>query len=189
MPKTNPDVQTYELTYILGEQTGPAEAQAKLEEITKTIQGLKGSVSRHELWGRRELAYPIKRNRTGFYTTLWMEIPPEQLLTFQAKLRFDESILRLLVTKAYNYAQPGNLYPVSDTEKTATPAGSKEEKSTAEAMLRLGSSKPERRTDKAQADSETVEAELPEEERLKRLDEKLGELLQEDGPGDEEASA
>lgn len=179
MPAT---VNSYEATFILGESATEELAKAKVTELTKMIEGFGGTVTKTELWGRRELAYKIKRDRSGFYTTLWLDLPANQVLPFERQLRFDESIIRSLVTKAYTTAQPGSLYPVVEEEKTAKPTrtrrgGETEETATAEEELRRSSSKRTTAKDEAAA---PAEEEISEEERLKKLDESLDQLLKDE---------
>lgn len=106
--------QQYELTFILGEKVSPEEGQKKAESVKALIEKLGGTNQKEELWGRRELAYIIKRNRSGFYITLWIDFPTNKIPELEQELRFDESVIRFLTTKAYTSAQPGTLYPVAE---------------------------------------------------------------------------
>lgn len=169
------NLQKYELTFILGEKATQEQAQAKSDELKKLIEQLGGSIVKEDQWGRRELAYPIKRNRSGFYVTIIFELPARSLKSFTQPLRFDESVIRSLVTKAYTTAQPGTLYP--QTEETAKPAAEDKEKASAEEMLRR-SAAPKK--EKAAPAAEPAADELPEEERMKKLDETLEEMLKEE---------
>lgn len=180
MPAT---VNSYEATFILGETATEDQAKAKTTELTKFIESLEGKVSKTESWGRRELAYDIKRNRTGFYISLWFELPAKEVAALERQLRFDESIIRSLVTIAYTSAQPGSLYPVAEEEKTSKPGrtprhGDKEETATAEEELRRGTTK--RSAAPAKEEIEDDEPEISEEERLKKLDESLDEMLKDE---------
>jgi small subunit ribosomal protein S6 len=172
--------QAYELTFILGEKAGLEEGTAKITEMESYLKTQGGSVTKQEVWGRRELAYEIKHNRSGFYVTLWIDFPTTALKALDEHLRFDESIIRSLVTKAYTVAQPGSLYPVPEEEKTDRPAraprADAEDKSSAEEMLRRAPAK----TAKKDAGEEVAEDDLPEEERLKKLDDSLEELLKDE---------
>ncbi len=164
----------YELTFILGEKAHQEAATAKVAQITKFIEEQGGAVEKTEFWGRRELAYIIDRNRTGFYTTVWFTLPAASVKPFNEFLRFEEDIIRSLVTKAYTTAQPGSLYPVVEEEKPAR-AG-RGDKASAEEMLRRSTTKKE---DEIEVDVDLEEV-LPEEERLKQLDETLDELLKDE---------
>lgn len=170
------DSQNYELTFILGEKTTEEDGQKKFETVKELITNAGGTVTKQELWGRRELAYEIQHNRTGFYITIWFQINGSELKDMEQELRFDESIIRFLTTKAYTEAEPGTLYPVADEEKESAKAtrGNKEEKTSGEEMLRR-SSKP--KTTKAETPVENAGEEIPEEERLGKIDEALEVML------------
>ena len=169
----------YELTYVLDEKAGAAEGRAKTDEMKSYIEERGGTVSKEELWGRRELAYPIKRNRSGFYVTLIMTLPSAELPALEQRMQFDETVIRSLITKAYVDAQPGSLFPEEEPVVEAKPGRkSADEKSSGEEMLRRSSGKrSEAKPEDVIPDTEEV---LPEEERLKQLDETLDSLLKEE---------
>ena len=175
---TSTERKNYELTFILDERAQTEEGTAKAEELKKFITEHGGEVTKEEQWGRRELAYPIKHNRTGYYVTLWMSYPSDKLAFMDEQLRFDESIIRSLVTLAYtDAAQPGSLYPVPEEEKPERAARpERAAKTTAEEDLRRtsGAVKTE------QPVIESPEDALPDEERLKKLDETLDALLKDE---------
>jgi small subunit ribosomal protein S6 len=169
--------QNYEVTFILGEEASAEQTTAKTQEVRALIEQFGGAVEKDEQWGRRELAYPIKKNRSGMYVTLWFSLPTDQLKALDEALRFDEALIRHLVTKAYTTAQPGSLYPVAEEEKPAR--GSRRPAAdtvSAEEELRRHSAGAKK--DKA-ATEEDGEA-LSEEDRLKQLDVAVDELLKDD---------
>lgn len=175
------NLKNYEATFILGESATEQEAKAKVAELKEQIKKQGGSVEKEELWGRRELAYKIRSHRSGFYVTLWFSLPVDQVGALEKHLRFDESIIRSLVTLAYTSAQPGSLYPVAEEESKPARAASRrdreEEPATAEEELRRGS----KRAAKEQAPEEKPEdEEISEEDRLKKLDESLDQLLKDE---------
>lgn len=172
--RTSTKTQSYELTFILDEKAGQEEGVKKTAEITALIEKAGGKVTKEEPWGRRELAYLIKRNRHGYYVTLWLDIPSVALKDLERELLFDTGIIRSLITKAYTEAQPGSLYPV-DEEKEEKNSGAKEEAVSGEEMLRR-STTPSSKKDI----EEDMEELIPEEERLKKLDETLEELLKDE---------
>ena len=170
----------YELTYILGETATEEVNATKIVELKALITKLGGEVTAEEVWGRRELAYQIGKSLNGFYTTFWFTLPAEQVLPFERQLRFDESIIRSLVTKAYVHATPGSPYPVVEEEKSSRKPRrtDKEEVGSAEEELRRHATDAPKKGKKA-ADAEPAE-EISEEERLKKLDESLDQLLKEE---------
>jgi small subunit ribosomal protein S6 len=162
--------QQYELTFILEEKAGVGEGRAKTDEVRAYIEEHGGSITKEDLWGRRELAYPIKRNRSGFYITLVFSYPATALRDLEQHLRFDEHIIRSLVTKAYTSAQEGSLAPQEEAEANATKVKA-EDKGSGEEMLRRSSGS--RPSTKAEPEAESI----PDDERRRKLDETLSEML------------
>jgi small subunit ribosomal protein S6 len=179
---------SYEVTFILGESTTEADATAKLATITALIEAAGGSVTKHEAWGMRELAYRIKGNLTGFYTTLWADMPAGSIANFEHELRLDESVIRHLVTKAYTTAQPGSLYPVKEEEEKKERRGGRrgetEAGSAEEELRRSTSTKASKRTE-LEIDEEVEE--ITDEERQAKLDAALDSILSEATSETEEA--
>jgi small subunit ribosomal protein S6 len=171
--------QEYELTFVLDERSDQAEGTAKAEELKSFIAEKGGVIVKEEQWGRRELAYPIKKNRSGFYVTLNFTSPPEfKLGELEQKLNFDENVIRSLVTKAYTSAQPGTLSAAAEEAEARPAREGREEKGSAEEMLRRSSGRRDKTDAVVEEDPEADS--LPEEERLKQLDESLEEMLKED---------
>ena len=51
-----------------------------------------------EHWGRRQLAYPIKRRESGYYVIAYLTVDPKGLPEYERALKLDESVIRYLVT-------------------------------------------------------------------------------------------
>lgn len=163
---------TYELTFILGESADQTIAAAKTEEIKATITEIGGTVKTEEFWGRRELAYVIAKNRSGFYVTLTFEGASDKLKELEQRLQFDQGVIRSLLTKAYTTAQPGSLAPQEENpEKERTGRRDRtDEKTSGEEQLR--------RSSPTSADDEEVDGTaIPEDERRKKVDESIDVLL------------
>jgi small subunit ribosomal protein S6 len=171
--------QSYEITFIMGETADEAAAQAKLAGLTSYLETQEATVTKSEFWGRRELAYPIARNRSGFYVTFWADLPRAAVMNLEKEMKFDESIIRSLVTKAYVHAQPGSLYPVVEEEKDIKRGrrSATEEKVGAEAELRAA---PAKKTKAAAPAEEAPVEEGDEEDRMQQLDAALDGILKEE---------
>jgi small subunit ribosomal protein S6 len=48
-------------------------------------------------WGKRTLAYPIKKHDSGYYVVAKFDALPEQLPEFERAVKLDEGVLRFLV--------------------------------------------------------------------------------------------
>jgi small subunit ribosomal protein S6 len=52
-----------------------------------------------ETWGRRNLAYPIKKYGTGHYVLQRFEMNPGGTAELDRLLRFNENVMRYLLTR------------------------------------------------------------------------------------------
>lgn len=116
----------YELTYIL-RPVEEANLTAANTRITNTLSAQGGElVARHD-WGRRRLAYPIRKAIDGYYTTLYITLPPTSVRTLERSLQLMEDILRYVVVRVDKLTPPTPpptppTAPAAAAEPTAVPA-------------------------------------------------------------------
>ena len=92
-------MSTYELTLILDGKASPAKKKSLTEKIEKLIKLNKGKILKKDDWGKREFAYPIKKNDTGIYLFFEIELEPEVVNKVSEKIRIDDDILRHLIIR------------------------------------------------------------------------------------------
>lgn len=68
----------------------------KAEEAVKK-EG--GKVEKSEKWGKKKLAYPIKRFQDGFFLHTSFEVPPASIKTLTELFKLNSNILRAQFTK------------------------------------------------------------------------------------------
>ncbi|MEO8201885.1 MAG: 30S ribosomal protein S6 [Gemmatimonadota bacterium] len=96
----------YEVVYIFDSALEEAAITEKLARFHALIQ-LPGEGAAPELnnWGKRSLAYPIKKHETGYYVIAKFETNGDKLPEFERAIKLDDSVIRFLVVLAEN-AQP-----------------------------------------------------------------------------------
>jgi small subunit ribosomal protein S6 len=57
-----------------------------------------GSINKIDVWGKRTLAYPIRKKTEGLYVLLNTSILPEQTVVIERNMRLTEPIMRFLIT-------------------------------------------------------------------------------------------
>jgi small subunit ribosomal protein S6 len=78
----------------------PDEGQEQVVARTRElIEKGGGTVDRHDVWGRRKLAYEIAKKGDGSYHLLTFSSDPETLDELSRVLKIDETVLRHLVTR------------------------------------------------------------------------------------------
>lgn len=77
--------------------------ETALNNITKEVQSLindgNSKVIEFKDMGRKKLAYPIKKEISGFYYLMNVEASNDVIQEFDRKLRINENILRHLILK------------------------------------------------------------------------------------------
>ena len=87
----------YEIVYIFRSSLASEEIDGKLERFHALLTEQTGQISAVEHWGKRQLAYPIGKERNGHYVVAQFEVEPASLPEFERLLKLDEDLLRYLI--------------------------------------------------------------------------------------------
>jgi small subunit ribosomal protein S6 len=96
----------YETTYILRPDVTEENQKSFLEKIKGIIQAHQGQVIAVEDWGRRRLAYAIKKETRGYYTHIVYTGNNSLVAEIERNLRINEQALRFLTVKLANDFDP-----------------------------------------------------------------------------------
>lgn len=90
-------MREYELTYIVHPELDESAFNEVLERVKSWIQESGGEVIKADHWGKRTLAYPIRKQTEGQYMFLDIRIDPKFGAELERNLRFLEPVLRFLL--------------------------------------------------------------------------------------------
>lgn len=90
-------MRNYEVAYITDPDLDEASLTALEEKVTGWIAAAGGRVVKVDRWGKRRLAYPIKKRMDGFYYFFQAELPPQASASLERDLRLSEQILRFMI--------------------------------------------------------------------------------------------
>jgi small subunit ribosomal protein S6 len=93
-------LRDYELVVILSPEIGDDVIGESLDRLQQNITGRGGEIVDVNHWGRRRLAYPIKRHLEGNYVVSQIKLDPAQVPDLEGSLRISEEVLRHLIVKA-----------------------------------------------------------------------------------------
>ncbi|OGN75983.1 MAG: 30S ribosomal protein S6 [Chloroflexi bacterium GWB2_49_20] len=88
----------YELVCIIHPDLDEVAFNDSVEKIQGWIKELNGEVEKTDVWGRRRLAYPIKKQREGQYVLFTTSLPPTSVVGLEQNLRFLEPLMRHMIT-------------------------------------------------------------------------------------------
>ena len=89
----------YEMMFIVKATMEESSVKAAAENVKKLAESLKAEVESFKDMGQKKLAYPIKKEISGYYFVMTIEATKEVVKEFDRKALIDESILRHLVIK------------------------------------------------------------------------------------------
>jgi small subunit ribosomal protein S6 len=78
---------------------GERDVPAAVERVSGMISTNGGEVSKVDVWGRRKLAYPIKRFTEGDYVLTQFALQPEKVRDLESGLKLNEDVIRHLVVR------------------------------------------------------------------------------------------
>ena len=84
----------YEIMIILEPETDERTIAQSLEKLLQVVPGNGGTVDKIDIWGKRRLAYDIKKKSEGFYVVVDMTTAPETAQELDRQRGRNESVLR-----------------------------------------------------------------------------------------------
>ena len=100
-------MRTYELVFVADPRLSDEEVITLTDEYKQMISSKGGVVTRDESWGKRKLAYPIKKLSEGRYVVLYVQVDGKNPLSeVEMRLRQNESILRYLTVRTDQDRRP-----------------------------------------------------------------------------------
>ena len=89
----------YELVYILQPDLNEDDLMSVHDRIEQIVSSQNGELVDTEIWGRRSLAYPIRKYFEGQYILQRFQMEPEGTVELDRYLRFNEDVIRFLVLR------------------------------------------------------------------------------------------
>ena len=90
-------MKDYEIMFILSTQLTDEEKKANIELVETTLTKAGAVELKTEVLGEKKLAYPIKKEVSGYYYVMTVEVTNETLQEFDRKVSINENVLRHLI--------------------------------------------------------------------------------------------
>ena len=88
-------MRQYEMMVILDPEVDERTVKPSLDKYLAVITGNAGTVDKLDIWGRRRMAYPIKKKNDGIYAVINFTSAPDTAKELERQLGLNESVLRL----------------------------------------------------------------------------------------------
>lgn len=92
-------MNSYLLTLVLKPDLEEKLRKEMLEAMKKKMLGEGGKVGKEDLWGAKDLAYPIKKQTKGYFVHFEFETDPKVAKDLDKSLKVEEDIIRYLLVR------------------------------------------------------------------------------------------
>ena len=89
----------YETAFLISPNLEEEETEKVITQMAEVISEKKGKMINEDRWGKRRLAYPIKKFEEAFYVFFHYEGDPEIPLELERRFKQTEEVLRYLTMK------------------------------------------------------------------------------------------
>jgi len=90
----------YEGIFIFKPDLNESQLEKEYSGAQETIEKHKGKIEKTEKWGKKKLAFEIKKFRDGFFLYTSFEAEPNSIKTLTEIFKIDNNILRAQITRA-----------------------------------------------------------------------------------------
>jgi small subunit ribosomal protein S6 len=88
--------RVYESAVLINAALEDEQIQSIISHIKEIIVNSGGEIKDIEDWGRKRLAYMVKKSKIGYYVIFRLNAPPNIISKLERYYKLDESILRFL---------------------------------------------------------------------------------------------
>jgi len=90
-------MREYELVFIVHPDLDDMALKDVVDKVSGWITEAGGVISKVDLWGKRKLAYAIRKQKEGQYVLMRTQMDPKFGATLERNLRFLEPVMRFLL--------------------------------------------------------------------------------------------
>jgi len=93
-------MRKYELVCILQPDLDETALNGALDRVKGWVSDAGGTVDKVDMWGKRRMAYVIRKQRDGQYVLFNLTLPAKGTADLERNLRFLEPVMRHMLTSA-----------------------------------------------------------------------------------------
>jgi small subunit ribosomal protein S6 len=128
----------YEIVFLVHPDQS-TQVPAMIERYRSTIESASGKIHRLEDWGRRHLAYPIKKVHKAHYVLMNIECDQPTLAELESNFRFNDAVLRsMTLLQKHAITEPSIIATTAADEHKAAESKAKDAAAREAAVLAAG---------------------------------------------------
>jgi small subunit ribosomal protein S6 len=91
--------RTYEIVFIADPNLGEPEVDALAAQVQGFVEKDGGRLQKMEKWGKKRLAYDVRRHREGYYVLLVVEGSGTMVKEVERRIKVTDGIIRYLTVR------------------------------------------------------------------------------------------
>lgn len=107
----------YELVVVFDPDLDESAVSAQMEKIEAVVAAHDGTIEKKDIWGKKQLAYPIRKRSYGTYVVVVISGNNALVAELTRQLRINDAVLRFLFVKKDKFA-PDFKLPVDEPADT-----------------------------------------------------------------------
>ena len=132
----------YEIVFLVHPDQS-SQVPAMIDRYRASIEGTSGTIHRLEDWGRRHLAYPIKKLQKAHYVLMNIECDQATLAELESSFRFNDAVLRSMTLLMNSAVTGASVIAAEETTVAEKPAATEETKAAEKPATETASSNTE----------------------------------------------
>lgn len=121
-PRGGKELRSYQSVLILKPDFDEAQIGECLEKITDLIKSHGGACLKVDKWGKKRLAYKVKKSRFGYYLNIYHTCENEKVPSLEAKYKLYEAIIKFMVLRLDDKELARAMSTGEEAEEGAAPA-------------------------------------------------------------------
>jgi small subunit ribosomal protein S6 len=94
------DMREYEVVFIVHPDLDETAFHDIVNRVKSWITDSGGEIVKEDFWGKRKLAYPLRKQQEGQYFFLKTQMSPDFVSEVERNMRLLEPIMRFMITTA-----------------------------------------------------------------------------------------
>ncbi|AEI36987.1 MAG: 30S ribosomal protein S6 [Zymomonas mobilis subsp. pomaceae] len=95
----------YEHVFLARQDLAQAQVDGLASAATAIIEEKEGKIVKTEIWGLRNLAYRIQKNRKAYYVMLDIDAPADAIRELERQMAINEDVIRYMTVRVDEHEQ------------------------------------------------------------------------------------
>lgn len=114
-------MRRYETIFLSHPDLSDEELEQLTQKMAQIILDRKGELLQVQQWGKKRLAYKVRKQLRGYYTLLDYASEPDAVAELERGMRLDEKVLKYLTVKLSDRVEPEEVRRALSKEEPAPP--------------------------------------------------------------------